>query len=178
MVGFKGYQGKALYWRNDRAEYGTVDGYPLTLDPGEYKLSFAMAAWKENPAYKAVVQNVETGKTIAETDVITATVNANGSTTADVSAARMHDLTFKVTETANYVVKFVDQTSWGGYHEFLLLECSLLDPASLGVDGIIIDTPRVPAGIYTPAGIRISRMQPGLNIIVNEDGTVTKLMSR
>lgn len=178
MTGFGGYQGKALYWRNDRAEYGTVDGYPLTLDPGEYKLSFAMAAWKENPAYKVVVQNVDDGRIIAESDVYDTTVNANGNMSADVSGAEMHDFTFNVPETANYVVKFVDQTQWGGFHEFLLLECSLLDPAALGVDDAVIVKPNVPVGIYTPAGIKISRMQPGLNIIVNEDGSVQKVFSK
>ena len=45
MQGFNGYQGKAIYWREDRAEYGMQSAFPLSIEPGNYKLTYAMAAW-------------------------------------------------------------------------------------------------------------------------------------
>ena len=173
---FKGYQGKALYWRNDRAEYGAQSNYRLNLEAGEYKLTFAMAAWKEKPSYKVVVRNVVSNSIIAQSEVFTTAVNANGNTSADLSAEPIHDFGFSLTETGNYIIQFVDQTNGGGYHEFLLLECRLNNTENNGVDSINDITTLMPAGIYTPSGLKISSMQSGLNIVIEADGTVRKVM--
>ncbi|MBQ3752812.1 MAG: glycosyl hydrolase family 98 [Prevotella sp.] len=121
--GFTGYQGKALYWRNDRAEYGRQEQYPLTLSEGNYELTFAMAAWKGEPKYKVSILDADTGNSVAVSDVFTAAPNANGSTSANMSSAVSHALTFNINKAGKYVISFTDAS--GGYDEFLLLECRL-----------------------------------------------------
>ena len=175
---FKGYQGKALYWRNDRAEYGAQSDYRLNLNPGNYKLTFAMAAWKEKPSYKVVVRSVDSNEVIAQSEVFTTTANANGNTSADLSAEPEHEFNFSLPSAGNYIIQFVDQTNGGGYHEFLLLECKLNQTGNTGIDGLQDQSTRMPAGIYTPAGLKISSMQSGLNIVIEADGTVRKVMVR
>ena len=125
MNGFGGYQGKGLYWREVSAEYGRLSAYPLQLKAGEYKLTFAMAAWKENPDYKVEIVNLKTGDIIASSDNYTAEPNANGNTSADLSSAAMRELSFNVEKKTKVVIRFSNQSSGGGLHEFLLLACKV-----------------------------------------------------
>ncbi len=173
---FKGYQGKALYWRNDRAEYGAQSDYRLNLEAGSYRLTFAMAAWKEQPSYKVVIRSVDSNNVVAQSEVFKTSANANGNTSADLSSEPEHEFEFTLPEAGNYIIQFVDQTNVGGYHEFLLLECKLNNKGVSGIGQISDDSPRMPAGIYTPTGIKISSMQSGLNIVIEPDGTVMKVM--
>ena len=178
MKDFKGYQGKALYWRNNRAEYGAVNNYKLNLEPGEYKLTFAMAAWKGSPKFNAVIRNADSNTDVAESEVYTTTVDANGNTSADVSSEEEHEFTFTIPEKGNYIIRFTDKSTVGGYHEFLLLECKLNNTGNVGVDGVIDGRSNAPAGIYTPQGLKISSMQSGLNIVIEADGTVRKVIKK
>lgn len=173
---FKGYQGKALYWRNDRAEYGAQSDYRLNLNPGDYKLTFAMAAWKEKPSYKIVVRSVDSNEVIAQSEVFTTTANANGNTSADLTSEPEREFEFSLQESGNYIIQFVDQTNGGGYHEFLLLECKLSTNGDTGIGLVNEGLMRIPAGIYTPSGLRISSMQSGLNIVIEPDGSIRKVM--
>ena len=126
MKGFDGYQGRALYWRNNRAEYGRQEHYPLMLQEGRYELNFAMAAWMMNPQYKVSVINLETGTVVASSEVFTATPNAEGSESADVSGAELRKFLFDIEKQGKYVISFTDETAEDGdFHEFLLLECCL-----------------------------------------------------
>ena len=175
---FIGFQGKALYWRNGRAEYGVQSNYPLTLEAGNYKLTFAMAAWKGQPNYNIMVRKYNSDKSTAQSEVFTTKVSAEGNTSADLSAEEQHEFEFSIPEAGNYVVSFIDKTNGGGYHEFLLLECKLNYTGDTGVDSLTEGVNRVPAGIYTPQGLKISSMQPGLNIVIDTDGTVKKVMKK
>jgi hypothetical protein len=123
--GFSGFQGKALYWREESAEYGRQSGFPLELKAGEYKLTFAMAAWKGNPEFKAEILNLTSGESIASSDVYTAAPNADGNTSADLSAAESRELKFTVNTKGKFVIRFSDESTTGGLHEFLLLESKL-----------------------------------------------------
>ena len=125
MEGFTGYQGRALYWRNNRAEYGRQEQYPLMLQKGHYELSFTMAAWKENPHYKVSILSLETGAVVASSETFTAAPNSEGSQTADVSGAELRRLLFDIKHQGKYVISFTDETAEDGFHEFLLLECCL-----------------------------------------------------
>ncbi len=173
---FIGYQGKALYWRNDRAEYGAQSNYRLNLQSGSYKLTFAMAAWKGSPSYKVAIRSVDSNTVVAQSDVFTTIVDANGNTSADISAEKEHEFEFTLPEAGDYIIQFVDQTNGGGFHEFLLLECILNNVGGTGVNQVEDGVNRVPAGIYSPQGIKISSMQPGLNIVIETDGSVRKVM--
>lgn len=178
MKDFNGYQGKALYWRNNRAEYGAISNHRLELEPGEYKLSFAMAAWKGNPKFNVTIRNADLNTETAQSEIFSTTVDANGNSSADVSAEERHEFTFTVAEKGNYIIRFNDKTTVGGYHEFLLLECKLNNTSDSGVDSLTDGRSNIPAGIYTPQGIRISSMQSGLNIVIETDGRIKKVVKK
>ena len=122
--GFTGYQGKALYWREGYAEFGGQSAYPLELKAGEYKLTFAMAAWKGNPDYKVEILDAS-GNAIASSSTFTAEPNADGNTSANLSAAESRELAFTVSTKGKVKIRFTNQSSGGGLHEFLLLACKV-----------------------------------------------------
>ena len=119
--GFEGYQGKALYWRVNDARSGLL---PLT--PGNYKLTFAMAAWKGTPSYKVEIFKDGESTALATSSNYDAFPNAEGNTTADISGAMRQELSFTISEATNYYVKFTSTS--GGFTEFLLLECNIKTP--------------------------------------------------
>ncbi|MBR4845111.1 MAG: glycosyl hydrolase family 98, partial [Bacteroidaceae bacterium] len=174
FVGFNGYQGKALYWRVNRAEYGMQSAYPLTLQAGTYKLTYAMAAWKGTPKYKVSIINKSNAKSVLSTSYYNATPNADGNTGADISSAKLYEQEFNVTEPGNYVIRF--QNNGTGFDEFLLLECRI-NLKSSSIDDILLESVR-PVGIYDINGVRRENLQRGLNIIVTSDGKVRKFMMK
>ncbi len=122
-VGFTGYQGKALFWRTGYAEYGRQSEFPLRLTAGDYKLSFAMAAWKGTPQYKVKILN--SANSAIKTGTYQAAPNANGSLSANVSSARMQVLSFRISKEGNYVIRFEEDQSAGFWNEYLLLALTL-----------------------------------------------------
>jgi hypothetical protein len=174
FVGNGGYQEKALYWRNNCAEYGRQTAYPLTLEPGSYKLTFAMAAWKESPKYKVQILSAN-GSAVATSEVYTAAPNANGSTTANLSSAVKRELDFDITSKGKYIISFTDATTTGGYHEFLLLECKLTAVALAGINNVAVSEPRSGVAIYSASGLRRQSLEKGLNIVVGADGVTRKI---
>ncbi|MBO6013371.1 MAG: glycosyl hydrolase family 98 [Bacteroidales bacterium] len=177
FTGMTGYQGKALYWRNTSAEYGRLTNYPLTLDPGNYELVYAMAAWKGTPQYQA---NILTGNngTFASSGILTAAPNVNGNSAGDFSAAERQTLSFEVRARGKYIIQFVDKTSAGGMHEFLLAECRLRNLSLISGITTVDAEKGMAEGIYSPTGIRREQLQPGLNIVVDADGNSRKVMVR
>ena len=178
MAGFTGYEGKGLYWRNDCAEYGRQDSYRLTLEPGQYQLTYAMAAWKESPKYKAEILDAATGKAVVSSAVMTATPNANGNSAANLSSAKKNSLSFDITTTGDYVIRFSDMTTTGGYHEFLLLECRINWIGNIP-DGIrIVNAENLSESVtvYDLSGSLRPAAKRGLNIIRTPDGKTRKVM--
>ena len=175
MAGFTGYSGKALYWRNSMAEYGRQTAYPLMLGAGDYKLTFAMAAWKESPLYKVQVMSTS-GQTVATSKTYTATPCAYGSTSADLSATPLNEFTFTVTQPGNYVIRMSDATGTGGYHEFLLLACQVNTAG--GHSGL--RTPMAgtaaPAAVFNLQGVRLTSPTHGLNFVRTPDGRTRKVI--
>ena len=123
--GFGGYQGKALYWREQYAEYGNQAKYPLYLEPGNYKLTFVTAAWKATPRYKVQILAKTGSQTILETGSYTATPNANGNTGASLRAAKINTVDFAIEKAGNYIIRFVNLDAVSGFDEFLLMECKV-----------------------------------------------------
>ncbi|MBP5682143.1 MAG: endo-1,4-beta-xylanase [Bacteroidales bacterium] len=122
FVGFEGYKGKAVYWREVKAEYGALADHPLTLAAGQYKLQFAMAGWKATPEYKVEIVDA-TGNSVVTSNAYVAEPNANGSKAADISSAVLQEFSFSISSAGNYIIRFINST--GGFSEFLLLDCKL-----------------------------------------------------
>ena len=88
-------------------------------------MTFAVAAWKEKPSYQVSILDAATGSVVATSEAFDAKPNAEGNNGADLSSAERNTLTFTIAETGNYIIRFKDASTWGGWHEFLLLECRL-----------------------------------------------------
>ena len=172
--GFNGYQGKALYWRSGSAEYGRQSGYPLTLAAGNYRLSYAMAAWKESPRYKVNILNAASGTAIASSSTFGASPNASGSTSANVTSAVLRKLEFTVTTPGKYIIQFADATTSGGMHEFLLLECRINDITPVSIASMEADT--FTDAIFDISGRRQNTLQRGINIMRTADGRTRKVL--
>ena len=181
FAGFTGYQGKALYWREEMAEYGRQSAYPLNLEPGSYKLTFATAAWKLNPKFKVEILNKSTNEVIASSSIYTATPNANGNNAANLATARLRELPFTIEKKANYVIRFsnMSRTS-GNYDEYLLLECRVNTVEAPDCIELVEDLSNEsqPIGIYNTSGVMMESMQPGVNIIKSADGQVKKVWKK
>ena len=173
FTGFTGYQGKALYWRVGCAEYGRQTAYPLTLAPGEYTLSYAMAAWKDAPTYNVQILN-SNDIVIATSETFTAIPNAGGNTSADLSAAESHKLKFAVATKDNYIIHFQCP---GGFLEYLLLACNVNKTGTDDINYLKDENTVVKiSAIYNAAGIRLPHIQRGLNILRMSDGTTRKII--
>lgn len=171
FYGFKGYQGKALYWRNVMAEYGRqYEDYALTLTPGKYRLTYAMAAWKGTPSYRVRIKNLYSEEDIVVSETFSATPNANGSKSADLSSAEERTLDFEIEEEDDYVIVFEDMA--GG--ELLLLECMLSRNVDTGVSGITLDDDTVVA-IYGEDGRKYGSLRRGFNIVRMKSGKTKKV---
>ena len=175
FAGFVGYQGKALYWRGTSAEYGRLTNYPLNLEPGNYELVFAMAAWKGAPTYQAKILT-SSGSSVATTASLKAAPNINGNNAGDVSSAVRQSLPFEVTKSGKYIIQFKNAVTSGDMKEFLLTECRLRFLSSAtGITNVPAVRP-LSEGIYSPSGLRLDQLQRGLNIVVGPDGKTRKVM--
>ncbi|MBO7581443.1 MAG: glycosyl hydrolase family 98 [Bacteroidaceae bacterium] len=177
MTGFSGYQKAAIYWRKQRAEYGRQTAYPLNLEPGEYKLSFACAAWKGTPKYKVEILNKSTGSVIAASTTYSATPNVNGSQSASIAATKKYELPFTIDQKANYVIRFSNMTGGSDLDEFLLAECRIsIVETSTGIELVEdFSNESHPIGIYNTSGVMMERMQPGINIVRDAKGKTRKV---
>lgn len=169
FTGFAGTYSKALYWRYN-VNYGKQSNYALTLEPGDYTLTFAAAAWKESPTYYAQILTAS-GTVVKESSSYTATPNANGNTGANLSSAVTRTLDFTITKAGNYVVNLYNTG------EALLLECKVnKKPDQSAINEIILGGDADRYEIYDAAGRRIPSLQPGMNIIRKHGMDVRKIL--
>ncbi|MCQ2196459.1 MAG: glycosyl hydrolase family 98 [Bacteroidaceae bacterium] len=184
MTGFVGYQGVALYWREGSCEYGSLAKYPLQLEPGTYKLTFAMAAWKGNPTYKVNILDSEGNSIAAGADNstsnrLTTSPNVNGNTSGTISSAKQRTLTFTVEKAGKYIIRFSNYSDTSGYQEFLLVDCKLNSAPDALEDGIgetFSQSSSSQTGVYNAMGVKMPSVQRGLNIIRTADGRTIKVM--
>ena len=178
FLGFSGTYNNALYWRTKSADYGKMAKYPLTLAPGNYKMTYVMAAWKEAPEYKAQILT-STGNVVAESAYTVAKPNANGVHEADLSSAEVKTLEFTIQTEGNYVINF--QNNGTGFSEFLLLACKIknLNPSATGIDNVFFkDIDSEGIEIFTIEGKKIPALQRGINIIRKNGKDVKKVFVR
>ena len=176
FLGFTGYQGGALYWREQKAEYGSQSKYSLTLEPGSYKLVYAMAAWKEQPKYKVQLLTAS-GSAVATSGVYVAAPNAGGNR-IDVSKTMRRELPFTITEKGKYIIRFTNETTAaGGLDEFLLLDCRILKDGTTSLNNCQLSIVNSQSEqVYDLHGRRQQQVKRGLNIIRTADGRTIKVM--
>lgn len=175
--GFTGHQGKALYWREVCAEYGRLSGFPLKLEPGDYKLTFCNAAWKESPKYQARILDAK-DNVIAESDTYTSAPNVNGNTAGNIASAKNYELEFKIETAGNYIISFINKSNSSVYDEYLLAECKINkinDPTAIDLINGDMATSQ-PVEIYNLQGIRQNELTKGINIVRMADGKVRKVL--
>ncbi|MBR5655204.1 MAG: glycosyl hydrolase family 98 [Prevotella sp.] len=172
FAGFTGYQGKALYWRVGSAEYGRQSAFPLILQPGAYKLTYAVAAWKESPRYKVRILDGKNA-VVAESQVSTATPNADGNSSANLTTAKEYVLPFEIVQSDKYVISFVNNGT--GFDEYLLLECQVNTDLSAGITTVASSEPTSRVAIYSASGVRRQSLERGLNIVIGSDGVTRKV---
>jgi len=178
MVGFGGWQNKGLYWRNTSCEYGRQSAFPFTLEPGDYELTWAMAAWKGSPTYKASILPTGSSTALATSTTLTAAPNANGSTTANLTAAKTQKLEFTVKTKGNYVISF--KTATDGFLEYLLLDCRVKKVNNDSAIDIITQQPTSDAQhYYDLQGRPVSKPRSGQVIILRSaDGQSKKIVCK
>ena len=175
MVGFNGYQGKGLYWRNTSAEYGRQSAFPLNLEPGKYKLTWAMAAWKESPKYKVSVLS-STDSELITSAVLTASPNANGSASANLTSAKMQELEFTVSQKGKYIVSF--QAAGSGYQEYLLLDCRVTMMSDATGIELVNTINGESVAVYDSNGRRVANDAKGMLILRTADGKARKVIKK
>ena len=173
MAGFTGYQGKALYWRTTSAEYGRQTAYPLTLEPGSYELTFAMAAWKGTPTYQAKILS-SGGSAVKTSDTYTATPNVNGNGAADISTAKRITMPFDITKAGKYIIQFKEVGT--GMQEFLLAECRVRCITLTGIREV--GNAMAVEGLFDLNGRRVSNEAKGMLILRTADGKTRKIIRK
>ena len=95
----------ALYFRTDYCEYGSIDGYTLSLEADkEYKIHFNAAKWKDgNMLMKLVVLNSKGEEVLTES--VEPAPNVNGGKPKVTGSASV-DATFTPAESGDYVLRF------------------------------------------------------------------------
>ena len=174
FVGFTGFQGKALYWRSKYAEYGRQENYPLELEPGNYRVTYAMAAWKKSPVYELQILDAANDNIIARSEQTAAEPDANGSKSADVSDTEVLTFDFKIETKGRYVLRF-NNVSGGDWDEFLLLSCKMQTDSATEISSILCDSENVPVAIYGEDGIRHNALRRGINIVKMKNGETKKI---
>ena len=132
-----------------------------------------MAAWKGTPKYKARIISPN-NTLVVTTTAYSATPNANGSFSANLSSATLYELPFEVTEAGNYIISFLNNGT--GYDEFLLLECRVNVDQPAVIKGDVNEDGQVGIGdIIAVTNFMADSEQSGITLEqadVNEDGQV------
>jgi len=118
---------KGLYFREGYVEFGSVDGYPLTLTAAKkYQISFNSAMWKDNgPQMRFEIFNEAQEQEYVQ--MISNKPNVNGSQAA-VNGSTVTNITFIPEATGNYILRWTSATSETGnpgFNEVILANPSV-----------------------------------------------------
>ena len=119
---------KGLYFREGYVEYGSTEGYDLTLKAGEkYQISFNSAMWKDGGGSMRFEIFDEAGEQVL-VQMVSNTPNVNGSQAA-VNGSTATKITFIPEATGNYVIRWTsanNETADASYMEILLANPSVM----------------------------------------------------
>ena len=128
---------KGLYFREGYVEYGSMEGYALTLEAGKkYQVHFNSAMWKDNGAsMRFEIFNEAKEQVLAE--MVSNTPNVNGGQ-GTVNGSTSTTINFIPEATGNYVVRWTSAGSLdgdAGYAEIILANPSVkYIPNATGVE--------------------------------------------
>ena len=133
---------KGLYYREGYAEYGSTEGYALSLEAGKrYDISFMTAMWKDNGTKtRFQIYSVDGDGQAADavfTSVVDNTPNVGGNQGA-VNGAAQYTYKFYPEATGNYILRWTSSASETGdpsYMENLLAKPAVLYmPNQIGLE--------------------------------------------
>ena len=128
---------KGLYYREGYVEFGTTEGYELSLKAGkEYKIHFNTAMWKDSGSKTRFRIMNEFDESVL-LQMINNTPNVNGGT-GTVTGSTSVDLRFTPEADGNYVLRWEsagDETSDPGWMENLLANVTMkYTPNQIGLE--------------------------------------------
>ena len=126
-----------FYFRTGTADvgyvtYGEETGYRLTLEPGNYTLSYSIVGWKALPTVTASVQRVGDKEVARLAAAPTAFVSTSGSGSR-ITQTTDKQFSFEVTEKGDYVLKWQVPRASANFTEALLGNVRLVlnDPTGI-----------------------------------------------
>lgn len=157
--------------------YGLADNHHLTLQPGNYQLSYNILRWKDNDSGTCgvVISDIEgnTQKSVDEYNPITP-YPSNGI----VVDSEAKTIEFTITVANDYLIKFITSSGWQG-----VMLCNIVlksDTPTTSICDIEKNASVVRTEYFNLAGQRINATPDGIRIIKQtfSDGTtkVTKIM--
>lgn len=167
----------AFYFRTDNTssgyiDYGEESDYRLTLQPGQYTLSYSVVGWKALPLVTGIVAKASGGNVKTLSSKPTSYVSENGASSR-ITKTTDFDLDFEITEAGNYLLRWGISKSTGGLNEALVGNIRLTRHADSGTEHLQspVATPSPVVGIYDLQGRQIRQLQKGMNVIREADGS-------
>lgn len=126
-TGFSGDFTRGLYFREGTVEYGTAEGYALTLDAGtKYIVCFNAAQWKDNGTQmKFQIVKADATDTPVLSEVIDPAPNVNGGRIS-VTGSNRAEIPFVPENDGNYLLQWISD----GFREYVLANAQLLKEAT------------------------------------------------
>ena len=113
---------KGIYFREGYVEYGSTEGYPLTLESGKgYLFNFTTAMWKDNGT-NTRFEIINSAGEVVFVQVVDNSPDLKGRTDA-VYGASKHSFAFKPDVSGNYVIRWTSsgyETGAPDYMEIIL----------------------------------------------------------
>lgn len=175
IMGFspEGVMKYAFYFRTGTAasgyvSYGEETNHRLSLEPGNYTLSYSVVGWKATPSVVAYVQKVPGSNVKMIASKPTTYVSESGSSVR-ITKSTDFSMDFEITATANYLLKWTISKASSGMNEALLGNVKLVKKSDTGGEDAIIfamdNEQDTPSEIYDLCGRRLNQLQKGINIV-------------
>jgi hypothetical protein len=107
---------------------------------------------------------------------LTASPNADGSTTANLSSAKTQEMEFTISQKGKYVISF--QAAGSGYQEYLLLDCRFSMMGDTNSIQLVNASSGESATFYDLNGRQVGSEAKGVLIQRQADGTTRKIIRK
>ncbi|MBO4451026.1 MAG: hypothetical protein J5770_01255 [Bacteroidaceae bacterium] len=157
------------------AKFGAENsGSRVTLHAGHYSMRYKLCNW-DNPTFSPVTICVErrNGEEMAS-HTYTPTVNIGGSVSKRFGTVILRTFEFDIPETGDYLISFYTDSASNADFVLGSLFIQAQDFYETGIQVLPCQESPSPR-IYALPGTRLSSFAKGVNIVVNKDGTVSKV---